>query len=318
MRETWEQLALDYTNATAANRLESIQSLWSGYGEIFRVNLTPVESGTLVVKQVVPPSLDQHPRGWNTDRSTQRKLKSYDVESNWYKDWSNQCTEDCRVPACITSAKQGNQHWILLEDLDASGYSLRHDRLNASQAKACLHWLASFHAKFLHTEPHGLWPEGTYWHLDTRPDEFEAMPEGDIKRHAAELDQKLSNCKFQTIVHGDAKVANFCFNADSTKVAAVDFQYAGGGCGMKDVAYFFGSCFDEHECEQLIPMLLDYYFEVLTAKVRNPIELEQEWRALFAPAWTDFYRFLMGWMPGHKKIHSYTQKLASETLATLT
>jgi len=90
---------------------------------------------------------------------------------------------------------------------------------------------------------------------------------------------------------------------------------------MKDVAYFFGSCFDEDECQRHIPPLLDYYFEILTeavdASAIDVLALEREWRELFAPAWTDFYRFLNGWMPGHKKVHRYTKELASITLAKL-
>ena len=54
---------------------------------------------------------------------------------------------------------------------------------------------------------------------------------------APELDRRLRAARFQTLVHGDAKPANFCFDARRGAVAAVDFQYVGGGCGMKDVAY---------------------------------------------------------------------------------
>ena len=321
MQNIWTQLCLQHTQAKSVSRIESVQSLWSGYGEIFKVQLMPEELGTLVIKQVSPPSTDNHPRGWNTDLSTQRKLKSYDVEMHWYESWSSQCNEHCRVPACITSAKKDNQIWMLLEDLDASGYSRRHSTLTPEQAKPCLLWLANFHARFLNCTPEGLWPIGSYWHLDTRPDEFNTMQEGALKNKAIYLDQLLNDCQFKTLVHGDAKVANFCFSANDTHAAAVDFQYVGGGCGMKDVAYFFGSCFNEEECEQWVPPLLDFYFEALSEAITDPTvkpsELEREWRALFAPAWTDFHRFLLGWMPGHKKIHSYTQKLTDETLLNL-
>ena len=263
MQAIWNQLCVENTQATSASRIESIQSLWSGYGEIFKVQLIPEELGTLVVKQVCPPSVNNHPRGWNTDLSAQRKLKSYDVEEHWYQAWSSQCNEHCRVPECIATAKKDTQIWLLLEDLDASGFNRRHSTLKPEQAKACLLWLANFHAQFLGYTPEGLWSVGSYWHLDTRPDEFNAMQEGALKDKAVYLDQLLNNCQFKTLVHGDAKVANFCFSAQDTHAAAVDFQYVGGGCGMKDVAYFFGSCFNEAECEQWVPQLLDFYFEAL-------------------------------------------------------
>lgn len=322
MTTNWKRLVLENTTASDAYKLEAVQSLWSGYGEIFRVQLVPESLGTLIVKQIEPTGHSQHPRGWNTDRSLMRKLKSYDVETSWYMNWSQKCTNKCRVPVCLALYSENSHSWIVLEDLDASGYNKRHSRLTLDQARPCLSWLAAFHARFLQqTEPQGLWPVGTYWHLDTRPDEYEVMQDGKLKRIALRLDALLRDCEYQTLVHGDAKVANFCFNSDDSKVAAVDFQYVGGGCGMKDVAYFFGSCFDEHECERHVPELLDFYFEQLRGATDESIDqkaLEQQWRDLFAPAWTDFYRFLLGWMPQdakpHAKIHSYTEKLAQQTL----
>lgn len=210
---------------------------------------------------------------------------------------------------------------MVLEDLDASGFNRRHSHLKGEQAKTVLRWLANFHATFLGQTPEGLWPIGTYWHLDTRPDELNNMEESALKDLAGRLDDLLNNCEFKTFVHGDAKLANFCFNDNNSEVAAVDFQYIGGGCGMKDVAYFFGSCFDDNECKQWIPSLLDFYFETLINAVKDRTidseKLEREWRAMFAPAWTDFHRFLLGWMPGHKKINNYTRKLTEQTLREL-
>ena len=46
--------------------------------------------------------------------------------------------------------------------------------------------------------------------------------------------------------------------ADGKAVAAVDFQYVGAGCGMKDVAYLLGSCLDDKGHEALEADLLDY------------------------------------------------------------
>ena len=101
------------------------------------------------------------------------------------------------------------------------------------------------------------------------------------------------------------------------------FQYVGGGCGMKDVAYFISSCLDENECERREGELLDYYFQSLQRAFQEKNTsidfqaLEREWRNLYPVAWTDFYRFLQGWSPGHWKIHRYSERLAQDVLASL-
>ena len=155
------------------------------------------------------------------------------------------------------------------------------------------------------------------------PDELEALHDLALKRAARQIDQKLQNSPFQTFVHGDAKLSNFCFSSNSRKVAAVDFQYVGAGCGMKDLAYFIGSCLHEEECERLEDELLDHYFsvlrEALTAKDKSLdwIALEKDWRSLFPVAWTDFHRFIKGWSPDHWKINSYSERVAREVVASL-
>lgn len=109
----------------------------------------------------------------------------------------------------------------------------------------CLKWLANFHATFINEELAGLWQTDTYWHLATRPDELAVTDNPALKQAAVAIDAKLNSCRYKTFVHSDAKVANFCFSTDSKMVAAVDFQYVGGGCGMKDVICLLGSCLDE-------------------------------------------------------------------------
>jgi hypothetical protein len=218
---------------------------------------------------------------------------------------------------------------LVLEDLDAAGFDRRCQRPTDVQVQVCLKWLANYHATFLadahekNAQPvlvnaHGLWPVGTYWHLATRPDELNAMPAGPLKQAAPAIDSRLSQARFQTLVHGDAKLANFCFSSDD-QVAAVDFQYVGGGCGMKDVAYFISSCFHEDECEHREQELLGLYFASLKDALEKSrvkglslsfADLEAEWRSLYPYAWADFYRFLSGWSPGHWKMHAYSQRMA--------
>lgn len=325
MPELIDEKILTATAADHAQREQTLQSLWSGYGEIVRYRLSGHNAcaDTVVVKWVAPPTKAHHPRGWNTDRSHQRKLRSYDVEQHWYQHYARQCGEHCRVPVVYGVYQfpvDDQAHTVIaLEDLDAAGYHLRKHQLDLPGVKQCLRWLANFHASFMGHKPEGLWPVGSYWHLDTRPDEFAAMSPGALKDAAEMLDRRLSQARFQTLVHGDAKVANFCFSEQGT-VAAVDFQYVGGGCGIKDVAYFLGSCMNEDDCEDYEKECLDFYFSTLqqaladTQPTLDFAALEQEWRSLYAVAWTDFYRFLQGWMPGHAKINAYTLKLAEAVL----
>ena len=301
------------------SRTELLQELWSGYGKILRVHFKDDAHPCIVVKHICPPLDARHPRGWNTDHSHLRKVKSYEVETSWYRDWSMKCDELCRVPKLLAFERTNGETLLVLEDLDASGYPAR----DLPQIEGCLRWLAHFHATFMGKEPEGLWKTGTYWHLATRPDEWTALDPGPLKEAAKGIDDKLAQTTYQTFVHGDAKLANFCFSPSGDQVAAVDFQYVGGGCGMKDVAYLIGSCLGESECENQEKDLLNFYFEELRSALLekqpdlDPEAVIAEWRALFPIAWTDFHRFLKGWSPGHWKLNSYSERMARKVLASI-
>ncbi|MEJ1462306.1 MAG: phosphotransferase [Candidatus Sedimenticola sp. (ex Thyasira tokunagai)] len=323
MNSHLRDIILSATNADELFPGGTIQSLWSGYGSIDRYGLIGSKMNTVVVKHVRLPDQSRHPRGWNTDLSHQRKLHSYQVETSWYKQWAERCDNHCRIPHCLALEHQDDEVLMVLEDLDSSGYPARRDSVTETEMGQCLSWLAHFHAIFMGEIPEGLWGTGTYWHLDTRPDELAAMDEGELKQAAEVLDQALNDAPFPTFVHGDAKLANFCFSQNGAQVAAVDFQYVGGGCGMKDVAYFIGSCLDEEECERGEMPLLNTYFSALKNALAlhqpqiNAAEVEAAWRPLYGVAWTDFYRFLKGWSPGHWKIHRYSERLAHEVVGRL-
>ena len=319
------QFVMDCTGCVEFSAPQRVQSLWSGYGEIRRLNLTYTENaagmpGSVIIKWVNPPQSPVHPRGWGTDNSHQRKLESYRVESAWYRDFAMQCSDDCVVPACLGQYTSGDARLLILSDLDDQ-YPERHTRLNRVGVTSCLHWLARFHARFFDVAPNGLWPTGTYWQLQTRPDEYDVMADGKLKQAASWLHARLEDCPYKTLVHGDAKVANFCFESSGTGVAAVDFQYIGAGVGIRDVVYFLGSCLDENELDEKDNEYLDIYFSELDKALQHyqpkvqACRVCDSWRDLYAIAWTDFYRFLAGWMPDHPKTHAYTRQLASQALA---
>lgn len=329
MKEDFQEIARSACMADEIFHIEDIQSLWSGYGKIMRYGLKGGDRASVVIKHVKLPGRAHHPRGWNSSLSHERKVRSYRVESAWYRDWAGMCDESCRLPHCLALEESDDEFLMVLEDLDAGGYPLRRETATMAEMEACLSWLANFHATFMGMAPKGLWPVGTYWHLDTRPDELEALGDAALKAAAEKIDKQLSSARYQTFVHGDAKLANFCFAEEGGQVAAVDFQYVGGGSGIKDVAYFIGSCLFENQCEEHESELLDFYFSALreALKVRaieadpdsrpDPDLVEQEWRMLYDLAWTDFHRFVKGWSPGHWKIHNYSERKARHVVAGL-
>jgi thiamine kinase-like enzyme len=239
-------------------RIERIQSLWNGYGELNRVVLA---TKPVIVKWARPP------------RHAAAKRASYANELAFYQ----QLRPTSRVPRLLAS--RVTDEWILvLEDLDAAGYPRRSDAANGRDLEAVLRWLAELHVQFLGTA----WPmRGTYWHLDARRDELAASDNPVLRRTAPDLDARLKAAKFQTLVHGDAKDENFCFSTDH-RVAAVDFQYVGYGPGIVDIAYLLHGRSDEADA-------LDAYCRLL------PREIASEWRALYPTAQRDFERFLAGW-----------------------
>jgi hypothetical protein len=315
MNEYFRSAILQCTGASSLVEKETIQQLWSGYGKIIRVGLEQAAVESVVVKHVQLPRNKNHPRGWNTDIGHQRKLKSYAVETSWYESYSKNSA--ARLPQCLAIERQADEVLMVLEDLDAAGYPLRKQLVGWEEIAACLGWLAQFHASYLGEVPDGLWEVGTYWHLETRPQELAVLEDQRLKAAAPAIDEKLNGCEYKTFVHGDAKLANFCFAPDK-QVAGVDFQYVGGGCGMKDVAYFIGSCLDERDCERLEQQILDTYFERLQSELGERNEaLEKEWRSLYRIAWADFHRFIKGWSPGHWKINSYSERLTEAVINSL-
>jgi hypothetical protein len=266
-----------------------------------------------------------HPRGWNTHTSHQRKLQSYQIESNFYRNYASLCDEHCVVPELLAEFSENQQQILVLQDLDQAGFSRRKDQASMADVMLGIKWLAYFHARFLQQDAADLWPVGTYWYLATRQDELKVMQAGKLKNAAQALDTALNNACFQTLVHGDAKLANFCFPDDYTAstLAAVDFQYVGKGVGVKDLAYFLGACLNQEDLFKYEQAILDEYFTQLKIALNHYqvkvefMDLQQEWRSLYPLVWADFYRFLLGWSPGHYKINPYMQHQSEIALASL-
>ena len=233
---------------------------------------------------------------------------------------------------------------LVLSDLRPERPNFSRGGLRPEQLQASLRWLARFHAIWWgckgesevsgggllsndgdnNSNDHDQSPllpkelaerEGTFWHLDTRPEEWEAIPEdgggflSGLKKEARGIadELKAEARKFSTLNHGDAKAANFCWSdsnpstSPSISAAAYDFQYVGRGVGARDVAYLLssaGSSSDEKQLESS----LDFYFDVLQKDLRSLGKGEQAERYTreiltkhFRLSTADFVRFMAGW-----------------------
>jgi thiamine kinase-like enzyme len=207
-----------------------------------------------------------------------------------------------------------------MQDLRTANLPKVIDKAGTIEITTVLKWLADFHAFWMGSRSEGLWEIGTYWHLATRSDELDALQDERLKRAASKIDDMLNECPFQTLVHGDAKLANFCFSEDGKQTAAVDFQYVGRGVGVKDVMLFLTSVISFKENESQIDYHLEVYFDALAASLSryhpdiHVEDVEQAWRPLFGLAWADFQRFMKGWCPTHFKVNSFTEAIVDKAL----
>ena len=223
-----------------------ICGLWAGMGNIFEVHCSGGKS--FIVKQVLCGS-DL------TSVGDLRKQLSYQCEANFYNNGVAQQLLDagCHVPRPLYILRSENNVTICMSKLLGSPKSV-----DVAESRAVLSMMAILHASFFGEEranaavSRGLQQQGTYWYLDTRHDEHEAMPkhgwEGRLRLAARALDLRLKNDRNCSIVHGDLKSANILFSGDASHCSGssgeecipcvYDFQYCGKGCIGKDLAYF--------------------------------------------------------------------------------
>ncbi len=301
---------------------DTLQTLWNEQGACVRFH-TPLQGEDLVAKIITPKRTTAHPKGWSGETSYQRKCRSYEVEQAFYTHYQPLLDDSIATASMRALGQFDYATVIILDDLDSRGFFLRKQALaSVEDALGVIHWLAKFHATFVQSNAQHLWPQGTYWHLKTRTDEWHAMPDNDLKQAAEQLDGIIHTSRFKTLVHGDAKVANFCF-AESGDVAAVDFQYVGAGIGVQDLAYFIGSAFDERQQIEFSPVLIDAYFDVLATSLAGTLDdtdichLVEEWRDKYAIVNADFQRFLSGWNPTHWKLNSELNRYTNLALGQL-
>ncbi|KAI4679384.1 uncharacterized protein J4E84_008415 [Alternaria hordeiaustralica] len=130
--------------------LQTIQSLWAGYGEICRVFANPIGSPdstkSYVLKLVNPPPTKAGDEGHT------RKILSYQIEQYFYSHLAPQMPATLPVAECVASINRHNTDGtsmtaMLLSDLKQQ-YPVageKRDVLTTTQAHAALDWLSGFH-----------------------------------------------------------------------------------------------------------------------------------------------------------------------------
>lgn len=318
----------------------TIQQLWAGYGSVkeFTASVRDAQDKTyFVVKRVNPPSDDtgsvshaRKIRSYHVEAhfyeflvpmlnemwaalSEESTLTSPEVPQPYFI----QCDNDS------DDKEAGNQSFtFLLSDLrreyiHSSGYTL-----SLLETRAALRFLAGLHSTFWEradilqststcsANNKNVWECGGYWHLETRLDELECMPsEWDhLKRAAYAIDSRMKNksgrCKHQTLCHGDFKSANLLFSSSNAKeyeCATVDFQYTGGGYGLKDVVMLFVSSVQTRLLSGNGERdLLQFYFDTLCQNLDH-LGIDKSGYTVedvmiqYELCLVDYVRFMAGW-----------------------
>ena len=221
-------------------RARAIASLWAGMGSVYKIT---IETSAGAIAEIVAKRVALPKRC--SSIGDQRKKESYDVEAAFYSRGHAErlIAAGAIVPTPLLVDKAPDVT-ICMTCVDGRS-SHRGD------AEAFVGWLAQLHATFWGVAradaavASGLQAQGSYWHLDTRPEEHARMGSsgwmGRLKLAARALDLRLKADPSQSVCHGDAKGANIVYAtaADGGAVPLVyDFQYVGKACVAKDLAYF--------------------------------------------------------------------------------
>ena len=244
-----------------------IQSLWANYGKLYRCQAArrrDDETATqLVVKHFAPPLSAS-----DDSEDHLRKMRSYEVESAFYEKLSAKMIDrGCIVPELVGCTREGQSIALVMRDLGAQYGSFtvrRGNCMDMDEAKQLLRYLARFHGINWGQSVEGLWPEGSFWQLGTRMDELQYL-DTSWKRYGLDRDMALrihelvTSLPHRTIVHGDAKAANFFWFDERGDVGGYDLQYVGGASPMRDIAYTLGCSLQEHLIERHEEALLRFY-----------------------------------------------------------
>ena len=213
-------------------QVKSICRLWAGMGYIYQIKVQlPDNDISFIVKRVIPPCKSSRSMG------DERKAASYLIEAKFYKHIvASTLIEkyDLSIPTPyhVECNDNTDEVTICMSLLQGSpGYCGDDDSIHA-----VLSWLSTLHAATWGSKANEyvnqklVQPIGSYWHLDTRPNEHNAISnrgwESRLKLAARAIDERLKRDNMQCCIHGDAKEANMLFDGKGG-VSMYDLQYCG-------------------------------------------------------------------------------------------
>ena len=302
---------------TLHGRETPVCTLWAGYGRVTSVDGRRASDGArlpIVIKRVSPPAAPPA----DDDGGHARKLASYVAEAEFYRRLAPALAapgSGCPVATPLAVVEADAPPYALalaLADLRPTHPVFTKGSLRPPQLAAALRWLAEFHAAFWGVAARTDVPpllagrEGTFWHLATRPAEYDAIPRdwADLKAAAHAIDAALAAAAagpHGCLVHGDAKAANFCWTdgggGRDVGAAAFDFQYVGRGVGARDVAYLLSSAGSAGDDEEgLLSLYLAALLAALARRGTDPAGYDAAvLRSHYDLACADFVRFMAGW-----------------------
>ena len=288
---------------TSITSQSEIATLWAGMGSIVRLQCKTAsgKNKTIIAKHIKCTN----PRS----PGDQRKEASYHVEVAFYAKYS---AELSRKHVCCEGlhTEDDGQGSIKILMTPLPNKTIHY--MDGDNATAAVRSVARLHAHFWGSTKAdaavqaGLAAQGTYWYLDTRPDEYGNMSSrglsGKLKRAARDIDKSLKEHKYQTIVHGDLKSCNMSISNDSLYAMFVDFQYCGKACPAKDLAYLF-ACgmdidgnFESRQEDEILQLYINTLAENGVGSANEaPLPRLDELREALDLAYCDLYRWMLGW-----------------------
>lgn len=284
-------------------QVRNLCRLWGGMGYVYQIE---VGSCTLeiIVKQVSPTGNDKK----KLSLGDRRKADSYECEANFYQHLAPLLLrKGLEIPIPLHVERGDNGEMTICMTKLHGGESSCNNLEGDEETKAVLRWLATLHAATWGpmadkaVDEFGLQPQGTYWYLETRPDEHASIRskgwEGRLKRAAKAIDERLKRDPMQCCVHGDAKRANMLFRystQDPLVVEMYDFQYCGKAPPTKDLAYFLCVAADDDNASSYY---LEYYHGQLLGRLAKSLNYPtlEELQDSLDLANCDWARFMAGW-----------------------